>query len=145
MLYSNFHKKMFSLMFADPDEEEQLFHSEDWTYISNHGGLIHISDTTYLLFVTMELEIRKWSSQMQLGSNYKDTVTEKLMKKSDLLQCWSCISINWGEESKELLKMMVDHFITVRGFSAAGAFLEKFKQKHAKTIQKKKALRKSVN
>ena len=59
LLYSKFLKKIFSLMFADPDEEEQLFHFEDWTYISNRGGLIHISDTTYLLFVTMELEIRK--------------------------------------------------------------------------------------
>ena len=26
-------------MFADPDEE-QLLHSEDWTYISDRGGLL---------------------------------------------------------------------------------------------------------
>ena len=86
-----------------------------------------------MLFVTMELEIRKYSSQLQLEGNYKDTASKNLMK-SDLLQCWSCISINWGEESKDLLKMIVDHFITVRGFSAAGAFLEKYKQSLRQTI-----------
>ena len=41
----------------------------DWTYITDHGGLIHVSDTTYMLFVAMEVEIRKILLQLILLAN----------------------------------------------------------------------------
>ena len=58
---------------------------------------------------------------------------------------WSIISINWEEEESHLLKdFIVDHWITVRGFSYANAFLEKYKQASKKAVQKSKGLRKQL-
>ena len=56
---------------------------------------------------------------------------------------WSMLSIDWEEEeSSELLRYIVEHWVTVRGFSFAGAYLEKYKQEHKKSVQKSKGLRK---
>ena len=48
------------------------------------------------------------------------------------------------EESKALLELLVDHYITVRGFSFASGFVEKYKQAHKKSTQKSKGLRKQL-
>ena len=38
------------------------------------------------------------------------------------------VSVNWEEEeSTELLQKIIEHWVTVCGFSFAGAFLEKYK------------------
>lgn len=58
---------------------------------------------------------------------------------------WSDLSINWGkEESNKLLRLIVEHWMTVRGFSFTSAFMERYKQKHKKTVQKSKGLRKNL-
>ncbi len=48
-------------------------------------------------------------------------------------------------EANELLKMIDEHFITVRGFSFASAFIEKFKQSARKSTEKLKGLRKTLD
>lgn len=122
-----------------------MFQSEDWTYIIDRGGLIHVSDTTYMLFVAMEVEIRKNLSQLSLLTNFKEMAITNILGSREFLQCWSDISINWGDESDDLKEMIVNQYVTVRGFSAAGAFIEKYKQNKQKTVQKKRALRKTLN
>ena len=61
-------------------------------------------------------------------------------------QHWSTISANWEEEeaSGELLKSIVEHWVTIRGFSFTSAFMEKYKLTHMKTLQKSKGLRKTL-
>ena len=54
---------------------------------------------------------------------------EKIAKAEDVLFYWSMVSVNWEEEeSTELLQKIIEYWVTVRGFSFAGAFLEKYKQ-----------------
>ena len=67
------------IIFSDPDEEEAVFQSEDWTYIIDCGGLIHVSDTTYMLFVAMEVEIRKNMSQLNLLTNFKEMAITNIL------------------------------------------------------------------
>ena len=43
-----------------------------------------------------------------------------------------------------LLNMIVDLFITIRGFSYSNAWIEKFKQKEKTTTQKSKSLRRKL-
>ncbi len=50
-----------------------------------------------------------------------------------------------SEEANELMKMMIQHYITFRGFSFASAFIEKYKQSTKKSTQKSKGLRKTLN
>ena len=50
---------------------------------------------------------------------------------------WEDISTNWvEEEQQQLLQMVTELYITSRGYSAAGAFMEKYKQEKKKTVQK---------
>ena len=98
-----------------------------------------------MLFIVMELKIREHLSKLSLSINFKDTAIQSIIKNQGFLQCWSDIAINWGEESDDLKEMIVKQYVTVRGFSAAGAFIEKYKQNHQKTVQKKRALRKTLN
>ena len=59
---------------------------------------------------------------------------------------WSMVSINWAQnEADALLNMMVGHWITLRGFSHAGAFVEMYKSRNQTTVQKSKGLRKKLN
>ena len=46
--------------------------------------------------------------------------------------------------AEELFKMIVAHWITLRGFSFAGALLEKYKQLNKKNVQKSKGVRKQL-
>ena len=58
---------------------------------------------------------------------------------------WSMISANWEmEESQALLQLIINHWITLRGFSLTGAFMEKYKQHNKRPLQKSKGLRKCL-
>ena len=53
--------------------------------------------------------------------------------------------LNWDSASKDaLLQLIVQHWVTVRGFSFSAAYMEKYKQKHKKTVQKSKGIRKTL-
>ena len=132
-------------MSDDDSDDESLFQSEDWTKLVDRGGLVHISDRTFLAFATMELDFRQCSTNMLVSKNLKDVALEKMLKNIDLLHIWDVISVNWGEaESTMLLKLIVEHWIKIRGFSAASAFMENYKKRNKRTVQKSKALRKSL-
>ena len=93
----------------------------------------------------MELDFRQCSTNMLVSENLKDVALEKMLKNIDLLHIWDVISVNWGEaESTMLLKLIVEHWIKIRGFSAASAFMENYKKRNKRTVQKSKALRKSL-
>ena len=62
-----------------------------------------------------------------------------------MLFYWSIISVNWEEETAEvLLCMIVEHWITLRGVSTASALIEKYKQQSKKNVQKSKGVRKRL-
>ena len=132
-------------MSDDDSDDESLFQSEDWTKLVDRGGLVHISDRTFLAFATMELDFHQCSTNMLVSENLKDVALEKMLKNIDLLHIWDVISVNWGEaESTMLLKLIVEHWIKIKGFSAASAFMENYKKRNKRTVQKSKALRKSL-
>ena len=65
------------------------------------------------------------------------------MKNDDVLFYWTIVSINWEPvESTELLKLIINHYITIRGFSFASGFMEKYKKLMKK---KSKGLRKKLD
>jgi len=45
------------------------------------------------------------------------------------------------EEEIVLVRLLVEHWIRIRGFSFAGAYMELYKQKSKKNLQRSKALR----
>ena len=43
---------------------------------------------------------------------------------------------------EKLLRLVVDMWVTIRGFSYSSAWIEKYKQEHKKTTEKSKGIRK---
>ena len=72
-------------------------------------------------------------------------VTEHILKNEDVQFHLSIVACDWEEEeAKELLQQVVKMWVTIRGFSYASAWVEKFKSTSAKLLQKSKGLRKKL-
>lgn len=46
----------------------------------------------------------------------KEKAIEKISKNEDVLFCWSVVSTNWEEEAVDVLLMIIEKWVTVRGF-----------------------------
>ena len=111
----------------------------------DRGGLVHISDTMYSLFAAMEMETRSLLHHHAITEGIKHKLTEQICKNEDVLFHWATIACNWEEnEADALLHMLVDHWVTIRGYSFASSYVERYKQKNKKTVQKSKGLRKNL-
>ncbi len=130
---------------AEPDSD-----SEKWLKAINRGGLIFITDSMFQFLVAVELELRNHFTTSvityeNLDENIKEIAVLNVLRNEDVKFYWDMISFNWvSNEAQELLRMIVEHYITIRGFSFARAFMEKYKQALQKTTQKSKGLRKTL-
>ncbi len=101
----------------------------------------------------MEIELRKYLpalSDARFGAsadkNLKEHASQKIIENEDVLFHWDIVSVNWCTAvASELLKVILVQYITVRGFSFAKSFMEKYKQSAKKTTQKSKGLRKTLD
>ena len=131
---------------ADNEETEE-HDSEKWIKSIDRGGLIHVGDITYMLFLSMEMELRKHLTAVNATSStgIKHNALQQILKNDDVLFYWGVTSVNWDAvESTKLLELIVEHWITVRGFSFASSFMEKYKKSTKKTTQKSKGIRKTL-
>ena len=99
----------------------------------------------YSLFAAMEMETRSLLQFHGITEGVKDKLTDRICKNDDVLFYWATIASDWEEnEANALLQMLVEHWVTIRGYSFTSSFVEKYKQKHKKTVQKAKGLRKNL-
>ena len=68
---------------------------------------------------------------------------ESIATDKDVLFYWSIISAEEKEE-QILLRMLIEMWVSVRGFSFAKSMLEMYKQAQKKTVQKSKGVRKQL-
>ena len=72
-------------------------------------------------------------------------IRNRLKDNEEVLFYWSILTAERTDDvATTVLEMIVDLWITVRGFSLAGAWVEEFKITQKKTTQKSKALRKQL-
>jgi len=77
--------------------------------------------------------------------NQEDVCNWELKLRLSCLFYWSIISAKWDQESKAvLLRMTVDLWVTIRGFSLTSAWVERYKSMNKTGIQKSKGLRKKL-
>jgi len=92
----------------------------------------------------MELEIRRHLNPDK-PVNFIDEVQASILSNEDVLFYWSMIASDWEEEENAaLLPMVVNLWVTVRGFAYASAWVEKYKSEHKKSVQKSKGVRKQL-
>jgi hypothetical protein len=142
----NFVHNSFCLKtFLDRSDYQSHDESEDWIMKVDRGGLIHVDDSTYKMFLAMEMEVRKHLTVKNFRIGIKEKQLEEILKNEDVIFNWSNLVVNWGEESEELLKLIAGHWLTIRGYSQASAFMEMYKQEKNETLQKSSGTRKKLN
>ena len=108
--------------------------STEWIIAIDRGGLTHINNLTFELFLAMEYCIRH---HVLAGSELRD-VQAQIKQTDDILFCWSVLTASWSDD----IAMIIDLWIVIRGFSMASA-CEYYKVTQKKMSQKSKALRKT--
>ena len=110
--------------------------SEDWLNMIDLGGLQHVTQKAYTLIQSMEMALRQ--SLCTIKADFKERVTENIMKDEDVLFNWLMISGDWeSEETDTLFRMIVDVWVTIRGFSFTSSWVEKYKLAHHQSIYTK--------
>lgn len=70
-------------------------------------------------------------------------IEKKVLEDEEVLFAWEIASVELDDKTGTiLLKMIVQQWLTIRGFSFAGAFIEQYKNTTKKGLQQSKALHK---
>ena len=98
----------------------------NWIKCVDRGGLTFVNSQTFELFLAMELDVRSHLQSPGKPVNFMSDIAPKVKNNEDVLFCWSMLSSSWDEESsKTLFRMVVDLWLTIRGYSYASAWIEK--------------------
>ena len=107
-----------------------------------------MNNPTYQLFYSMEMVVRQELTQQtapSITSGFKSEVIKKIHDHEDVVFHWSIVSADWEKEVAELLLgMIVELWVTVRGFAFAHHWMEGYKQRQRKNTQKSKGVRKQL-
>ena len=76
----------------------------------------------YDFFEAIELELQKHISWSENIEN-KDKILEFVTSDDDVRLIWSTIAVNWDMNMEGMLmRMIVNHWVTIRGFSSTAAY-----------------------
>ena len=124
--------------------DSYLYYTKDWIGRVNRGGLFKVHDQAYTFFVGLETKVRQHLPFLfNTESTLKQAVIDDILQDEDIQFSWT-ITADIDDEnlSHELLSHVVNLWLTIRGFSAAGAWMEYYKQ--CKDVRTKGGLRKGL-
>lgn len=131
------------------DDDDASGGTEDWVNLLDRGGLWHVNNSTYSLFLDIEQLLRQHLQNTPLqcyNSTVELNLSDKVCKCEDVLFQWSMLSAEIDyEKSMNILKRIVKLYITIRGHAFANSVIELYKQRKQRTLQKRKALRTELN
>ena len=116
----------------------------------DRGGLWHVRETTFQLLCALEEEVRTYLNALSSPNTagLRTQFIEKLIKSDDVQFYWCITTADFEVDDVEvhdyLLKMIVELYVTIRGFSYASAWIEQYKQLQKKSTQRSKSLRKEL-
>ena len=124
----------------------------EWTKLVDRGGLFHVNNSVYDLFVYLEMTVDK---ELTAIFNSKGKGIEKVRKEkldwlcnNDEVQLvWSMISTLDDDDDdleQDLLREIASLWITIRGYSKARKIKEKYKREKATATKGKRSLRKEL-
>lgn len=140
--------KWLECMAVDGEGSSYLDYSKEWIKAVNRGGLFQVNDKTFEFFVDLEMRVRKHLPNMLKpnSKSMKKEVMEDLTGNDDVRHRWMAVTSDFEDESlsSELLWHVVELWLTIRGFSEAGAWMEYYKQCKESGLKRDKALRKGL-
>ena len=123
--------------------------AEEWTNLVDRGGLLHIRETTFQVFLALEDGVRRFLAADLSGHGMRrEKVIDFVLENEDVAFSWSVASAAFDNEDekvhKNLLRMLAKLFITMRGHAYASGWIEQYKQAQKKSTQRSKGLRKTI-
>ena len=117
--------------------------STEWINLIDRGGLVHVNDACYQLFLAIEHATQQELQISKVGSmddGFRSYLENTLSTDDDILFNWTTITGN-ETEREDVLLALIKLWITTRGFSFAKAVMEKYRNDSKKTTTKSKGLR----
>ena len=120
-------------------------YSAQWVKEANRGGLKEVNDVMYLLCREIELEVRNHFLKdhiHELTEGSKQKVVRSILANEDVQFQWCMASVDLEDnDAQQLLKMIAELWVTIRGFSFVKSWLESYKQAKGKGTAKSKSVR----
>ena len=127
------------------EPESALDYTRLWSDLIGRGGLYHINDEVYQLMESIELLTRRHLNVESVqvltpGTNICKLIMEDVIRSGPILSRWETIAHNiptkYEPYSIDLLQVITDLWITVRGHSFAKDWTMKFVSKYKKGTRK---------
>jgi hypothetical protein len=141
-------KESLRMCLLDIIEEDGLGddESEQWTKLVSRGGLTNVTSRMFDFVSGMEMVVRAYLSKEEEPRDVKSELLRQIKSNENVSSEWNTVSAEWEpEESQILYDMIADLWVTMRGFSYASGWMEKWKTEKKKSVQKSQALRKKLN
>lgn len=127
-----------------------LEYTKKWIELVNRGKLFTVSDETYRFFHDLEMKVCAYLKDIFLAGGQadqsKEEIVSSIVEDTDVQFSWLLLCLDLDDEylSNELLKSVVEMWLTIRGFSMANIWMEYYKQSDESNIKSKKGLRKGL-
>ena len=124
--------------------------NEEWLDSVDRGGLWHVRENTFYFFCALEEEVQLQLKQLaQSAHAARKKMIEAITTSDDVQFYWLIVTADFDDDDDEevksvLLSMITELYLTMRGFSFASNWVEKFKQSAKKSTQKSKSLRREL-
>jgi len=134
-------KKNMDVSFLEDSDKVYLqSQSTDWINAIDRGGLIHITDSCFQLFLAVETFTRQEMKDTTfMDDTFRQHLENMITSDSEVLFCWTMVTVDESHDNifHELIKL----WITIRGFSFAKSIVEKYRLATKKRTDKTKGLR----
>ena len=94
--------------------------------------IFKVNDEAFSFFTELEMKLRHHLINIfnENAELRKESIIDSLMADEDILFSWIFVlgEVYEPDESIELLREVIELWLTIRGFSAAGAWMEYYKQ-----------------
>ena len=145
-----FKEEMILCLMELVKDNEECGIDEEWTDLLDRGGLVHVKETTYRFFHAVECVVKENLRRLTKPSApSKVEVIQRTTDDDDVQFYWVIVTADFEIDNREvhktLLWKIVELYVTVRGFSLANGWVEKYKQRTKQATQKTKSLRRDLH
>lgn len=144
--------KMFARVLKDMKATDQpgmpnspLEYSEAWAQLIDRGGLYHINNNVFDLVKLIESVTRQYINNASIatyapGHDLRKVIRDEVLASLPILSMWESIAHTipdkYEKYSIELLSVITDLWITIRGYSFAKEWTMKFERKYKRATRK---------
>ncbi len=107
--------------------------------VVDRGGLFNVRQDVFISPHSVEFQVRQHltSLVLQQGSLTKEEIIDEDIDDLVVQYHWSSIAVELDNDIAQLLlKEIVQLWLNIRGFSAAGLFVERFKQSQESPLRR---------